>query len=336
MVKLPDIYDHGVWFVYDGDCPLCTSAAQALKIKESHGPLHIIDARRSDQPELMSTIKQRNYDLDQGMVIYHSGVFYHGQEALYFMALHSQPSGLYNRINRLLFRSKLLRKTAYPFMRGCRNTLIRLLGRKPIYNMIDKNSPTFKSVFKDDWDQLPPVLKKHYANRPLSKDEVIVEGKLNVYAHPMLRIFAPIIALIGLVPPYSQDNVPVKVTFKSDPNDTSFQLVRYFHFQDKKPYLFHSKMYCHQQDVVEVMKGGFCWRSDIFYDGQKVQLKHKGYAIKLFGKIIPLPITWLMGAGNATETAIDDDHFAMEVTVTHPLWGKIYGYNGIFRITKTL
>jgi len=39
-----------------------------------------------------------------------------------------------------------------------------------------KNEPTFKAIFGDDWDQLPPIMRKHYANRPNSNDTTVVEG----------------------------------------------------------------------------------------------------------------------------------------------------------------
>jgi len=36
-----------IWFVYDGECPLCKTAALALKIKQEYGQLTLLNARGS-------------------------------------------------------------------------------------------------------------------------------------------------------------------------------------------------------------------------------------------------------------------------------------------------
>ena len=45
-----------VWFVYDGECPLCRVAAQALRIRQSVGNLHLVDARTERDHPLMARI----------------------------------------------------------------------------------------------------------------------------------------------------------------------------------------------------------------------------------------------------------------------------------------
>ena len=54
--------------------------------------------------------------------------------------------------------------------------------------MSDKDSkkksnlkPTFEPIFGDSWKELPLVLKKRYSNRSYSKDEVVVDGILEVH-----------------------------------------------------------------------------------------------------------------------------------------------------------
>ncbi len=77
----------GVWFVYDGDCPMCNTAAHAFRIRQEHGSLHLVNAREaSNDDPLIREINQRRLDLDEGMVIYCQDRFYHGSDALKFMA----------------------------------------------------------------------------------------------------------------------------------------------------------------------------------------------------------------------------------------------------------
>ncbi len=58
-----------VWFVYDGQCPLCCLAAESLAIRRSVGQLHLLDARVSQDHQLLQQINGLGLDLDKGMVL---------------------------------------------------------------------------------------------------------------------------------------------------------------------------------------------------------------------------------------------------------------------------
>ena len=90
----------------------------------------------------------------------------------------------------------------------------------------------------------------------------------------------------------------------------------------------------HNNEVIEIMRYGFTWKMQYLWDREKIILAHKGYAIRIFGHLIPLPLTILLGAGHAVESPIDEDTFDMEVSITHPWWGAVYGYKGRFWIPK--
>ena len=124
-----------IWFAYDGECPVCTYAAHALRIRESVGRLHLVDARTDKDHPLIQRINAEGLDLDEGMVIQFGGRLYHGADALQVMALLGSKYGWFNRATVLLFRSPTLAKLAYPLMRGTRNMLIRLLGVARIDNL---------------------------------------------------------------------------------------------------------------------------------------------------------------------------------------------------------
>ena len=130
-----DIHDSGIWFVYDGDCPICRMAAHALKIKKEYGELHLLNARDAKDSALMAEINKRGYDLDEGMVIYLNDEFYHGKTALKFMARYGENKGFFNHFNKSLFWSDTLAKFLYPAMRFGRNVLIRLRGSDKIRNL---------------------------------------------------------------------------------------------------------------------------------------------------------------------------------------------------------
>ena len=80
------------------------------------------------------------------------------------------------------------------------------------------------------------------------------------------------------------------------------------------------------------MRFGLAWKMAYSWDGEKVVLSHRGYAIHILGHLVPLPLTLFMGAGEAIEIPIDERTFEMKVVITHPWWGELYGYNGRFEV----
>ena len=192
--------------------------------------------------------------------------------------------------------------------------------------------PIFKTIFGKDWDQLPSVMKSHYAVRAGSDDWVVVEGHLNVKISPMVSLMA---RLTGLLVPYSGENIPVTVVFHSAPGENGFYFDRTFHFPDKGDVVFRSCMKpAGGNELIEFMGLGIGWRCAFDWQDSKVVLSHRGYVWRLFGLNIPLPLTWLMGCGHAEETPLSDKEFSMWTHANSSLFGPTFGYKGTFKITE--
>lgn len=323
----------GVWFVYDGECPICTHAAEALRIKQDYGALHTVNAREVNDDPLIIEINRLGLDLDEGMVIFADGKFFHGKDALKFIASYGENKNIFMTAFKGLFWSAGLSSFMYPWMRGARNWFLKRKNVPRIDNLELKNEPIFKSIFGDKWEDLPPVMKKHYANRPYRQDSTTVKGVLDVICKPPLLYLSPLMRLLGQIPTRNETNVPVTVNFQSDLNSRSFYFHRIFHFANGNPYKFQSRMLQIKGDeVIEIMRFGLGWKLRYAWDGEKVILSHNGYALQLFGHLIPLPLTILMGAGYAEERPVDDNTFDMKTHITHPWWGKIYEYKGRFEV----
>ncbi len=200
-----------------------------------------------------------------------------------------------------------------------------------------EHPPIFEDIFGDDWSKLPPVIRTHYANRPYSDDSVSVTGNLDVMCTGILKLLSPLMQLLGQIPARNENNVPVTVHFQSDKNTKAFHFNRTFNFKNAKPYTFKSRMVqVKGNEVIEIMRFGLCWKMLYLWDGQKVVLKHRGYALHLLGYFIPLPLSFIIGKGYGEEIAIDNNSFDMLTQITHPWWGKIHEYKGRFRIEKEL
>ncbi len=322
-----------VWLVYDGECPICNMAANALQIKKTVGNLHLINAREARHHPVVAEVTALNLNLDDGMALKFQGVFYHGQDALHMMAALGGTSGLFNRINALLFRSRTIAKYCYPVMRGMRNLALRLKGAEKINNLrFRSDEPIFKAVFGNCWNDLPPAIKKHYAVRAYCDDMVTVEGRLDVRISPLVKLFS---LCTGMLLSHSGENISVTVKFRSGKNSGAFHFERIFHFPDHGDVIFHSRMERVKDNIlIEFMRYGIGWKLAYEWDGEKVILRHKGYVWRIFGFIVPFPGGMMIGKGYAEETPLSEDHFNMHTHAKHPLFGKTFGYAGEFKITE--
>jgi predicted DCC family thiol-disulfide oxidoreductase YuxK len=120
----------GLWIVYDGQCPFCSSFVTLYRLKALAGDVHLIDAR-SGHP-LARVVCSAGYDLDAGMAVLLSGKIYWGAEAMHLLALLGSDGTLFNRLNRLLFRRPALAGWLYPWLVRGRLATLALLGRRRI------------------------------------------------------------------------------------------------------------------------------------------------------------------------------------------------------------
>ena len=130
-----------ILLVYDKQCPVCDSYCRLVRVEEAAGDLRMIDARESS--DALDEITALGLDIDQGMVLKSGRDIYYGSDAIHALALMSSRSGFFNRLNYLMFSSKRLSRILYPALRGCRNLLLRILGKTKINNLGRKNNETF-------------------------------------------------------------------------------------------------------------------------------------------------------------------------------------------------
>lgn len=324
--------DDTLYFVYDGDCPVCNIAARGLRIRKAVGELSLIDARAENKHPIVKEITKLGLDLDEGMVLKFHGKYYHGADALHLMALLGTNTGWFNRMNYLLFRSETLSKICYPPMRAVRNFILKLKGVPKIDNLYDRKKPIFAHIFGESWGKLPAVMKKHYANKPFSNDVCTAEGEMDIMCKPFLK---PFFWLFNTLPYQTEKKISITVNFASNPETHGFHFDRIFRFKNGKVMNVNTCMYqIKDNEIIERMKYGICLNAYYIWDGKKVVLKHKGYALSILGFILRLPIIWLMGRVDCYEKPIDDDHFEIKLSINHILFGKIYEYNGRFKIIK--
>ncbi|MGP9801780.1 DCC1-like thiol-disulfide oxidoreductase family protein [Rheinheimera sp. NSM] len=122
-----------ILLIYDKDCPVCRAYSQMVRIRQSVGELQLINAR--EDSNVMRELSAQGLDIDQGMVLKMADNCYYGSDAMYMLSLLSSRSGVFNRLNYHLFKSRRVAKWLYPLLRACRNLLLKLLRKRKINNL---------------------------------------------------------------------------------------------------------------------------------------------------------------------------------------------------------
>ena len=116
--------------IYDGQCPFCANYVRLYRLRQLVGKVTLVDAR-GDHPAV-AEVRRAGLNLDNGMAVRWQGRLYYGAEALHVLALLGSEDGVFNRLNRWLFRRPKLGQRIYPAMVAGRKLTLRLLGRKLI------------------------------------------------------------------------------------------------------------------------------------------------------------------------------------------------------------
>jgi len=127
--------------VYDKECPACRNYCLMVRIKESVGQLQLVDAR--DDTPIMREITKAGLDIDDGMVLKTGDQMYYGSDAIHALSLISSRSGIFNRMNYWVFKSKRVSHVLYPVLRAGRAVLLKLMRKTKINNLDIANNDRF-------------------------------------------------------------------------------------------------------------------------------------------------------------------------------------------------
>ena len=122
-----------VVLVYDRECPACDNYVGVMRVRRDIGSFRIVDAR--EDSAVVREITAAGLDIDEGMVLRMGERLYYGSDAIHVLALISSRSGVLNRLNYWLFRSKRVSALLYPVLKAGRAVLLKLLGRTRINNL---------------------------------------------------------------------------------------------------------------------------------------------------------------------------------------------------------
>lgn len=333
MKTTTELTKNTLYLIYDGDCILCRNSAQAIQIKKSVGELELINARESNS--LVREVLDMGYDLNEGIVVHYNGKYYYGSDAVNFLALVGSDSDFFNKINKFIFKHTLMSQLFYPMFKLVRNIILSL--RKIPSLPMTTQKQLIQKIFDEQTQKIiPNILRERYLNRPYSKDTLLLKGEMNITISKIFSLLSPLFRLTGALVPYPAQKIPASVELTSDNNSEKILMYRTFYYPDQPSYHFRSQV-IHIKDnlVIELMRFGLASKLIYTFDNNKISMNYGGYAVRIGKILIPIPLKYLIGEFYACEEATSDDQFNMLVKLTHPLFGKIFQYDGYFKIVKS-
>ncbi|HZN25680.1 MAG TPA: DCC1-like thiol-disulfide oxidoreductase family protein [Burkholderiales bacterium] len=116
--------------IYDGECPFCGAYAKLYAIRANAGDIEMINAR--DDPALVTELRSKGMEINDGMVVMWRGETYWGAYAMHILSVLGAESGFFGMANRLLFGRRTVARFTYPILTGFRRLTLATLGRKMI------------------------------------------------------------------------------------------------------------------------------------------------------------------------------------------------------------
>jgi hypothetical protein len=192
----------------------------------------------------------------------------------------------------------------------------------------------FRVALGDDFERLAPVLRRHYDLLP--DEEVIVEGVMETWNRfPWARALAPFM-------PIPAQGVLVRVRNRGvvDAGEICYEWQRAFYYPDRTITSYTLTRPDRAGQPARVLDTfnrpaniGLTLALTLSDDGRALIQTTTGpqYAIR-GARYLPLP-RFLRVYSVAEERALDGDRIYTQVTVSHPLFGRLFGYRGELRVS---
>lgn len=175
------------------------------------------------------------------------------------------------------------------------------------------------------WEQLPPVLQKHY--QLASHTDV---GALDIEYPGFMQVPLSLLHRIGALLHRRGEAVPTTVEKWMDGRTQHWK--RTISFADGRKIYFKSHWhYAGGNELIEYVNPFLGLRMAASVDDGKLIYTGRSFILKLGALKLPIPEWLVLGHTSIVETALDDERFAMDFRLKHPLFGQIYRYAGTFR-----
>ena len=181
-----------------------------------------------------------------------------------------------------------------------------------------------QQVLGDDWQRLPPALKKHHLAGHHNADV----GHLHIDYPPFMQACLNLLSWFGVLFNHRGKALTTQVVKAMDGHQLHWK--RRIQLPDGQVMTFNSRWEAvGDHAIIEYVNAflGLKMRlrvaNGLIYEGMHLVLK--------LGRVkLPIPEWLLLGHCLIVEKALDEDKFHMEFHLQHPLLGRLYSYSGYF------
>lgn len=185
--------------------------------------------------------------------------------------------------------------------------------------------PLMQQALGAQWGQLPPPLLAHYQRDP--NTEV---GELDIeypgFMQPYLSFMHGLGALVN------RRGKAITITVETWMEGSTQRWKRTLHFPDGQEILFKSHcVYAGRNELIEYVNACLGMRMAVTVEDSTLNYVGRHYVLKLGRLLLPIPEWLVLGHATVVETALDDSNFSMDFRLTHPWFGELYRYCGVFQ-----
>ena len=182
----------------------------------------------------------------------------------------------------------------------------------------------------EQWEQLPPALKAHYC-----AEDNTDTGNLSIEFPAWMSAYLHLLHRFGALIPRRGHALPTTVEKRL--REGSYRWTRTTRFPDDREIQFHSRwQHADGNELVEFINRFLGLRMAVHVAGERLYFEGRHIILRLGRWQLPIPESLALGHTTIVESALDNEHFEMDIRLTHPLFGQVYRYSGIFRVSRPL
>ena len=187
------------------------------------------------------------------------------------------------------------------------------------------------------WLSVPENVRLRFDHDPIPGTVVRYTGVMSTVRCSLIgKILGWLVQRTGALMHLEGTNVPVDIDVWKDSHDHSVRKRRVYHFQDRKPFVFESRMELDANgELAEHVGGGFGMYVRVAAASEGLRFTDAGYFLQIASYRLTLP-DWL-GPGRVflCHADVGPHEFRILIEIRHPVFGRLFWQEGVFQHTAS-
>jgi len=178
----------------------------------------------------------------------------------------------------------------------------------------------------EGWYELPPALQAHYRS-----GDVTEEGYMDIEYPSFMQWYLNVLRLFGAL--VNRRGRGAVTLVERSQNHGQQHWKRTIRYPNGEVAYFNSLLISAGGDQLIEFVNPFLGlqMSVVAHDGM-VQYSGVRFVFKIGRIVISIPEWLVLGHTSIKESALDETHYAMDFRLTHPLFGQVFRYSGVFKV----